>query len=84
MAGWYNSLTMGSGITIIGKGRYFCKTPHKMAGGILQELGVSDAKVEQTEDLEALLDLGVVNPPALVVNGRLRLMGRVLVRAHVR
>ncbi len=75
---------MGLEITVIGKGCYFCKTLHNMVGEILQELGVDDAKVEQTDDLEALLDFGVVNPPALVVNGKLRLMGRVLVRTHVR
>ncbi len=37
----------------------------------------------QVEEIDELLDFGVVNPPALVVNGKLKLMGRVLVRSHI-
>jgi hypothetical protein len=47
-------------------------------------MGISDAKVEQVHDVDELLDYGVVNPPALVVNGKLKMMGRVLVRSRVR
>ena len=75
---------MGLEITIIGKGCYFCKALRKLVDELLEELSVADARVDQTDDLEALLDYGVVNPPALVVNGKLKLMGRVLVRSHVR
>ena len=75
---------MGLDITIIGKGCYFCKALRKLVDELVKELDLGDAKVEQTDDLEALLDYGVVNPPALVVNGKLKLMGRVLVRSHVR
>ena len=47
-------------------------------------MGISDAKVEQVHDVDELLDYGVVNPPALIVNGKLKMMGRVLVRSRVR
>lgn len=71
-------------ITIIGKGCYFCRQLRKLVDEVLGELGATGATVTQTDDLDALLDYGVVNPPALVVNGKLKLMGRVLVRSHVR
>jgi small redox-active disulfide protein 2 len=70
-------------IRIIGKGCYFCRELAKMVKDIVGELQVTEAKVEQVEEIDELLDYGVVNPPALVVNGKLKLMGRVLVRSRV-
>jgi len=75
---------MGLEIKIIGKGCYFCQQMRKIAEELVEELKLEDARIEQTDELEELLSYGVVNPPALVVNGKLKLMGRVLVRSHVR
>ncbi len=74
---------MGLDIRIIGKGCYFCQQLTKIAGEVVSELGVAEATVSQVDELDELLDYGVVNPPALVVNGKLKLMGRVLVRSRV-
>jgi small redox-active disulfide protein 2 len=74
---------MGLDIRIIGKGCYFCRELVKIANEIVSELQVADANVRQVDELDELLDYGVVNPPALVVNGKLKLMGRVLVRSRV-
>ena len=71
-------------IRIIGKGCYFCNELHKMAEGVVRELQVPDAVVKQVDEMDELLGYGVVNPPALVVNGKLKMMGRVLVRSRVR
>ena len=71
-------------IRIIGKGCFFCDQLHKIVEDLIAELQVSDAKVEQVHEMDELLDYGVVNPPALVVNGKLKMMGRVLVRSRVR
>ena len=71
-------------IRIIGKGCFFCSELRKIVDDVVAELGVSGAKVEQIHEMDALLDFGVVNPPALVVNGKLKMMGRVLVRSRVR
>jgi len=71
-------------IRIIGKGCFFCKQLRKIVDDLVGEMGLSDAKVEQVDEMEELLDYGVVNPPALVVNGKLKMMGRVLVRNRVR
>ncbi len=71
-------------IRIIGKGCYFCNELRKIVDGLVAAMGISDAKVEQVHDVDELLDYGVVNPPALIVNGKLKMMGRVLVRSRVR
>jgi hypothetical protein len=71
-------------IRIIGKGCFFCRQLRKIVDSLVAEMNLPDAKVEQVEEMDALLDYGVVNPPALVVNGTLKMMGRVLVRTRVR
>ena len=74
---------MGLEIRVIGKGCYFCQQLTKIAGEVIAELNLPEATVTQVEEIDELLDFGVVNPPALVVNGKLKLMGRVLVRSHI-
>jgi len=74
---------MGLEIRIIGKGCHFCRELTRIAGEVVTELHLPDATVEQVDEIDELLDFGVVNPPALVVNGKLKLMGRVLVRSHI-
>lgn len=71
-------------IRIIGKGCFFCNELKKIVDGLVVDMSIADAKVEQVHDVDELLDYGVVNPPALVVNGKLKMMGRVLVRSRVR
>lgn len=71
-------------IRIIGKGCFFCNELRKIVDDLVAAMGISGAKVEQVHDVDELLDYGVVNPPALVVNGKLKMMGRVLVRSRVR
>ena len=71
-------------IRIIGKGCFFCDQLYKIVQDLIAELEVPDAKVAQVHEMDELLEYGVVNPPALVVNGKLKMMGRVLVRSRVR
>jgi len=71
-------------IRIIGKGCFFCKQLRKIVDDLVAELNLPDAGVKQVDEMDELLDYGVVNPPALVVNGKLKMMGRVLVRSRVR
>jgi len=75
---------MGPEIQIIGKGCYFCDQLRKIVDALVVELEIGDASVESVEDMGELLEYGVVNPPALIVNGKLKMMGRVLVRSRVR
>jgi len=75
---------MGLEIKIIGKGCYFCKQLRKIGDELVVEMNAPEASVEQVDRLDELLEYGVVNPPALVVNGKLKMMGRVLVRSRVK
>jgi small redox-active disulfide protein 2 len=75
---------MGLDIRIIGKGCFFCNELYKIASEVVSELGEAGATVVQVHEMDELLDFGVVNPPALVVNGKLKMMGRVLVRGRVK
>ncbi len=75
---------MGLEIQIIGKGCYFCDQLRQIVDALVVELEVGEASVESVEDMGELLEYGVVNPPALIVNGKLKMMGRVLVRSRVR
>ena len=75
---------MGLSIRIIGKGCYFCQQLRKLVDELVAELDVPDTSVEQVDELDELLEYGVVNPPALIVNGKLKMMGRVLVRSRLR
>ena len=75
---------MSAEIRIIGKGCFFCRQLRKIVDEVVAELELPDTKVEQVEEMDELLDYGVVNPPALVVNGKLKMMGRVLVRSRVK
>ena len=75
---------MGLSIRIIGKGCYFCQQLRKLVDELVSEFDVPDASVEQVDEMDELLEYGVVNPPALIVNGKLKMMGRVLVRSRLR
>jgi len=71
-------------IRIIGKGCYFCQQLRKIVDQLVEEMDLREATVEQDDRLDELLDYGVVNPPALIVNGKLKMMGRALVRSRVK
>jgi len=75
---------MSFDVKIIGKGCYFCKQLRKIVDELVVEMSLPEAQVEQVDRLDELLEYGVVNPPALVVNGKLKMMGRVLVRSRVK
>lgn len=71
-------------IRIIGKGCFFCNELRKIVDDLIAEMKIPEATVDQVHEVDELLEYGVVNPPALVVNGKLKMMGRVLVRSRVR
>jgi len=71
-------------IKIIGKGCFFCKQLREICDQLVVEMNLPDGRIVQVNDLEEMLSFGVVNPPALVVNGKLKMMGRVLVKSRIR
>ena len=62
-------------IKILGTGCPKCKALEKLTVQVVEELGIN-AKVEKVEDIFEILKYGVMSTPALVVNGKIEIMGR--------
>lgn len=63
-------------IEVLGTGCAKCKTLEKVALEAVAQLGVF-AQVEKVEDIAKIMDYGVMSTPALVVDGVVKLSGRV-------
>lgn len=63
-------------IKILGSGCTNCTKLEENARIAASELGL-DAKIEKVKDMKEILSFGVMRTPALVVDGKVRLMGRV-------
>ena len=70
-------------IQVLGTGCAKCKTLTANAEKAVQELG-SDATVEKVEDVREIMKFGVMSTPALVVDEKVVLSGRVPSVALVR
>lgn len=64
-------------IQVLGTGCAKCKQLTANAERAVAELGVQ-ATVEKVEDLREITKFGVMTTPALVVDGRVRVAGKVL------
>ncbi len=63
-------------IKVLGAGCSKCKTLLQNVETALKELGVS-AKVEKVEDIAQIVSFGIMSTPALVIDGKVVLCGRV-------
>ncbi len=63
-------------IQILGTGCPKCKKLAELAGAAAEELGIEHS-VEKVTDINEILAFGVMMTPALVVNGEVRVTGRV-------
>ena len=63
-------------IKILGPGCPKCKTLEKMTLEVVAQNGI-DATVTKVEDIVAIMNYGVMTTPALVVNEKVVLKGRV-------
>lgn len=63
-------------IKILGTGCANCKKMEENAKQAVKELGI-DATVEKVEDFKQILAYGVMKTPALVVDEKVKIMGRV-------
>jgi small redox-active disulfide protein 2 len=63
-------------IQVLGPGCAKCRVLYEHADQAAKELGL-DYEIEKVTDLSAILGYGVMATPALVVNGELKLSGRV-------
>lgn len=63
-------------IKILGTGCSKCKTLEKATREAVKELGVH-ANIEKEEDIMKIMEYGVMNTPALVIDGKVVTSGRV-------
>jgi small redox-active disulfide protein 2 len=63
-------------IQVLGPGCQKCKVLFEHAEQAAKELGI-EFEIKKVTDISAMMDYGVMSTPALVVNGELKLSGRV-------
>lgn len=63
-------------IRIFGPGCLKCRETEKVVRNVLAEAGV-EADVEKVEDIASMVAAGVLTTPAVEVDGRVRIAGRV-------
>jgi len=61
-------------IQVIGSGCPTCKTLYELTKTAVAELGI-DAEVEYSTDISKIIELGVMESPVLVVNGKIGMLG---------
>ena len=63
-------------IEILGTGCPKCKATEKIVKQVVEELG-KDADVVKVEDLQEIVNRGVMMTPAVVVDGEVKIVGHV-------
>ena len=63
-------------IKILGTGCAKCKTLEKLTRDVVEQNGI-DATVIKVEDIVEIMKYGIMTTPALVVNGKVEIKGRV-------
>ena len=70
-------------IQVLGPGCAKCKVLYEHADQAARELGL-DYEIEKVTDIDAIMGYGVLSTPALVVNGTLKVSGRVPTAEHLK
>ncbi len=63
-------------IKILGSGCSKCEKLEKLTKESIAQLGI-EAQVEKVEDMQKIMSYGVMSTPALVINGVVKLVGKV-------
>jgi len=63
-------------IKVLGTGCPRCKTLEKTTRDVVTEMGI-EANIEKEEDIVKIMGYGIMHTPALVINGKVVLSGRV-------
>ena len=63
-------------IKILGSGCSKCKTLEKLTREVVEQNGI-DASISKVEDIVEIMKFGVMATPALVVDGKVMIKGRV-------
>ncbi|MDD2439510.1 MAG: thioredoxin family protein [Methanosarcinaceae archaeon] len=63
-------------LEVLGSGCAKCNKTKELAEKALKELGI-DAEIEKVEDIDRILEYGVMVTPALVIDGDVKIAGKV-------
>ena len=63
-------------IEILGSGCAKCKSVEKLVRNIVEELGIK-ADIVKVEDLQEIVDRGIMMTPAVFIDGEAKIVGRV-------
>jgi small redox-active disulfide protein 2 len=63
-------------IKVLGTGCPKCKTLEKLTTETVEKLGIN-ATISKVEDIVDIMNFGVMRTPALVINGKVVLSGRI-------
>lgn len=66
----------GLEIKVLGTGCAKCKQLDKVTRMTVEEMGI-DATVEKVEDIQEIMNYGIMTTPALVINGAVVVKGKV-------
>ena len=69
-------------IKILGSGCSNCTKLEKVTKECIAQLGI-EAQVEKIEDMQKIMSYGVMSTPALVINGVVKLVGKVPNKARM-
>ncbi|TGE33139.1 thioredoxin family protein [Desulfosporosinus sp. Sb-LF] len=69
-------------IKILGSGCSNCAKLEKVTKEVIAQLGI-EAHVEKVEDMQKIMSYGVMSTPALVINGVVKLVGKVPNKARL-
>lgn len=64
-------------ITILGTGCPSCQKLEENAKKAVEELGLSDAKVEPIYDIDKIVEYGVMSAPAIMIDEEIKASGRI-------
>ena len=63
-------------IEILGSGCAKCKSVEKLVRNIVEELGIQ-ADIVKVEDLQEIVNRGIIMTPAVFIDGEAKIVGRV-------
>ncbi|MCT4595853.1 MAG: thioredoxin family protein [Anaeromicrobium sp.] len=64
-------------IKILGSGCINCKNLEANARKAVEELGLDNVTIEKVEDIPTIMKYGVMKTPALVIDEKVKVMGKV-------
>lgn len=70
-------------IEILGMGCAKCKDLYMAAEQAVQEVGL-EAQIEKVEDIKQIMQYGVMTTPALVIDGKVRVAGKVISKDEIK